>query len=85
MTDYDSDDVDTLKEALITMIKSDKLNGQVGDAIIAACMLSEGMDMTFELFEDKWHAIEAILTALTKVGKQHGVKFESAVSSVPLH
>ena len=54
-------------------------------AIIAAVMLSEGMDLTFDVFDDKHEAIEAIMSALTRVGKRHGVQFTAESSLHPLH
>lgn len=46
-------------------------------AVLAACMLSEGMEMTFELFDDPAQALSAIFSAVTKVGKLYGVEFHA--------
>ena len=47
------------------------------NAVLAACMLSEGLDMTFELFDNPEHALEAIFSAVTKTGKHYGIEFHS--------
>ena len=71
------EDIKNMKtEELLDLLKD--VDGEKAKrAVIAACMLSEGMDMTFELFDDPKEALEAILSAISKVGKQYGIEFHS--------
>lgn len=74
MTD-DEEEFEKLKAALIKTIGSDIEPDRATNAIIAACMLSEGMGMTFEVFNDPGEALQAIFSCVEKVGKHHGIDF----------
>lgn len=58
---------------------------KAADVIIAAIFLSEGMDLTFEIFKDKKEAIETIMDALERVGMRHGIRLETKNTLTPVH
>ena len=81
----DKENVEKLLKILGLPAPPEDANQKAVDVILAAIFLSEGMDMTFEVFADKGQAIDAILGALKRVGKQHGIQFEAKNSMHPLH
>ena len=74
----DDEQFKKLKEMLINMVNTDIEPGRAEKSIVAACMLSEGMDMTFEVFNDPKEALEAIFSCCEKVSKRYGIEFHVA-------
>lgn len=72
----DDERLTELKKALIDQLGEGEVD-RANKAIVAACMLSEGMDMTFEVFSDPGEAISAIVACISRVAERHGVRFAS--------
>ena len=83
----DDEKFDQLKSALLKTLGADIEPDRATRAIVAACMLSEGMGMTFEVFDDPGEALQAIFSCVTKVGAQHGIDFhyQHGFKTEPVH
>ena len=68
------EDFEGFKDAMIEMLEGKDV-GQAERVIMAAILLSEGIDMTFDVFEDRKEALQAIFSAINRVGQKYGVNF----------